>query len=219
MKRNKKAIQREKTYQNLIESGECLFSEYGIDAVSLRQIGEKAGSLNTNVIGYYFGTKTSLIEAIYKYRLPEIEQWRSEFLKDLDRRGLGMDLGELLKAIWVPLYELTDENGRHSYGRFLLSVDRAGLGWTRLVLDPDYPAGSEAHQRIIRILKEKNVSNLDFRFKLHIIMVLETLFIIDTQHQEKRESLSIFHDALEMAKSGLLSDRVNTVDTAVSLKP
>lgn len=114
--------QREQTFQSLITAGEYLFAEHGIAAVSLRQVGEQAGSLNTSVVNYYFGTKEDLVGAIFKYRLPTIEKWREELLQDLDRRELGMDLAELLKAIWMPLRGVTDKDGRHSYGRFLLSV-------------------------------------------------------------------------------------------------
>ena len=205
VKRNRKEAQREQTYQSLIEAAESLFAEQGIAAVSLRQIGERAGSLNTSVIAYYFGSKEALIEAIYRHRLPEIEQWRAEFLEDIDRRGLGMDLGELLKAIWMPWYQQRDEEGRHSYGRFLLRIGREDLGYTRYALDADFPASFDAEKRIRRYLDINKVPNPDYRFAMLINMILETLRYIDMQGLSPEQAEAIFMDALDMARAALLS--------------
>lgn len=202
--KNKKDVQREQTHQNLIEAAESLFAEQGIAAVSLRQIGERAGSLNTNAVGYYFGSKEALIHAIYRNRLPQIEQWRAKFLSQLDQRGLGQDLGELLRAIWLPWYEQRDKEGHHSYGRFLLSVDREGLGWMRLALDPEYPVSLEIHNRVKHVLEINNISHPDFRFAMQITMILETLSYIDKQQLSNDQSMAVFLDALKMARAALI---------------
>lgn len=203
-RRNKKEEQREQTYRNIIESAESLFAEQGVGAVSLRQIADHAGSLNTSVVGYYFGSKEALLDAIYRYRLPQIESWRAEFLAGLDAHGLGMDLGELLRAIWMPWYEQRDNEGRHSYGRFLLSVEREGLSWMRVALDPEYPASFEVHSRVQRFLATQ-VSHPDFRFAMQINMILETLCYIDRNKLSDEHAESVFNDALSMAQAALTS--------------
>lgn len=203
-KRTKKDMRREQTRQGLLEAAESLFAEHGIAAVSLRQIGEQAGSLNTSVVGYYFGTKESLVEAIYRYRLPEIEAWRAEFLADIDSRGLGMDLAALLKLIWLPWYRQTDKDGLHSYGRFLLSVDRAGLAGVRFALDPEYPAGAEAHRRLNALLEKAGVPNWSYRFSMQVNMILETLCYLDRNGISGEDASAIFDDALTMARAAIL---------------
>jgi len=204
-RKSKKEAQREQMRRNLIETAESLFAEHGIAAVSLRQIGEYAGSLNTSVVGYYFGSKEALIEAIYRFRLPSIEVWRTTYLEELERNGLGMDLGELLKVIWLPWYNQQDHRGRHSYGGFLRTVNREGLASTRFALDPEYPAGVTAHNRIKAILAESNVANVDFRFSMQINMILETLAYIDARELSPESSNAIFRDALDMARVALLT--------------
>lgn len=203
--RNKKGVQREQTYKGLIEAAESLFAEQGIAAVSVRQIAERAGSLNTSVVGYYFGSKEALIQAIFRHRLPDIEAWRAEYLHELDRRGRGSDLGELLKAIWLPWYNQTDSARRHSYGRFLLSSDREGYSWMRLALDPEYPASFEIHGRVRRYLETNNVRHPDFRFAMQINMILETLCYIDREGLSNAASKAVFGDALVMAQAALVS--------------
>lgn len=203
--KSKKEVQREQTHRGLIEVAESLFAEHGISAVSLRQIGEHAGSFNTNVVGYYFGSKEALIEAIYRHRLPQIELWRAQFLKDMDGRGRSMNLRELLQLIWLPWFEQHDKDGRHSYGRFLFSIDREGLGWTREVLDPDYPASFEAHSRIKRFLQINRLPNPDFRFAMQITMILKTLYYIDRNGLAGECAKALFLDALDMAEASLMS--------------
>lgn len=203
IRRNKRDEQWEQTHRNLIETAESLFAEQGIAAVSLRQIAEQAGSLNTSAVRYYFGNKEALLEAIYRHRLPQIEKWRAAFLADLDRDGRGSDLGALLQAIWVPWYEQRDKDGRHSYGRFLLNSEREGLSWMRVALDPDYPASFELHNRVRGFLETSGVGHPEFRFAMQINMILETLCFIDRHNLSGERSKDVFYDALEMALAAL----------------
>jgi AcrR family transcriptional regulator len=201
---NKRDKQREQTHQNLIETAERLFAEHGIAAISLRQIGIEAGSLNTNVVGYYFGTKESLIDAIYDHRIPHIERIRAKMVEDLDGAGKGMDLVELLNTTWVPLRELKDKNGKHSYARFLLSVQRAGLGWTRNVLNPRYPVASEIFRRLEDILTAHGARHLEFRIHMHIKLIVGALEYIDESEAGRANADAIFDDAIRMTSAALL---------------
>lgn len=49
--------------QYILDAAEKLFSKYGFDATSTREIAEKAGA-NVAMISYYFGSKENLISAI-----------------------------------------------------------------------------------------------------------------------------------------------------------
>src|SRR3546814_1363010 len=48
----------------LIEAAERLFATRGIDGVTLAQIQLAAGQSNSSVIGYHFGSKDGLVQAI-----------------------------------------------------------------------------------------------------------------------------------------------------------
>lgn len=200
----KKDRQREQTHRNIIETAERLFAEQGIEAVSLRQIGIEAGSLNTNVVGYYFGSKESLIDAIYGFRIPDIERVRTQLLSELDESGHGMDITELMKITWKPLYELKDKSGNHSYARFLLSVQRAGLGWTRNVLNPVYPTASEIYDRLKKILSKTNSTDHEFRLQMHLKILVGALEYIDEQRIVGEKADELFVEAIQMTSAAFL---------------
>ena len=55
----------------LIHAAITLFSEKGIDGVSLRMINREAGALNNSALHYHFGNKMGVIEATINY----IQHW------------------------------------------------------------------------------------------------------------------------------------------------
>jgi AcrR family transcriptional regulator len=55
---------KEATRELILDTAERLFAEHGIYAVSNRQIAEAAGQGNTAAVGYHFGSRTELIEAM-----------------------------------------------------------------------------------------------------------------------------------------------------------
>lgn len=58
-------------------AAERLFATRGVASVSARQIGEAAGQGNTAAVGYHFGTKTGLVEAIIAWHTGDIERIRA----------------------------------------------------------------------------------------------------------------------------------------------
>src|SRR5687768_8084123 len=56
------------TRELLVRTAEQLFAERGIDAVSLREIGQVAGQGNNAAIQYHFGDREALVLAIFEYR-------------------------------------------------------------------------------------------------------------------------------------------------------
>lgn len=205
MRQTKREAQREQTYRNIIEAAEVLFADHGIAAVSLRQIGMEAGSLNTNAVGYYVGTKEELVEAIFRYRIPQLESGRAQYLAELERQGLGRDLMGLLKAIWMPLYKLKDKRGQHSYARFLLNVDRAGLSGTRIALDPSFPVATDLFQRVSKALKQINVGYFGFVLRLQLTIVAGALEFIDENQLDETASDRLFNQSLNMLYAALAS--------------
>jgi AcrR family transcriptional regulator len=60
--------------EKIIRAAEWLFGEYGVDNVSLRQIGLAAGNLNNSAVQYHFGSKDQLIDAIFALRHPKVRE-------------------------------------------------------------------------------------------------------------------------------------------------
>jgi AcrR family transcriptional regulator len=117
----------ETTKDKLLRTAERLFAEYGIEAVSPRQIALAAGQLNQSAIRYHFGTKEALIEALLARRIAEINRRRRAMISALEAEGRHDDRHALVAAIARPLAEKvhTTPEGTH-YVRFLahLFADR-----------------------------------------------------------------------------------------------
>ena len=75
------------TREQLILAAERLFSESGIDAVSLRQINVAAGQRNSSASHYHFGSKEALIAAMFEYRMDPINRRRLQRLDEVSKTG------------------------------------------------------------------------------------------------------------------------------------
>lgn len=204
--REKKGQDSEETKTALIEAAEFLFALNGIEGVSLRQIGVAARSLNTNVVGYHFGNKEALIEAIYHHRLPAMDARRRELLTEADEAGLGRDCTTLLKVMWLPLFEQKSAQGQHTYGRFLASISRDGLGYTRQALDPLYPATNEAAERLRAFTGRSSAMLDDLRMRMQAFMIYGVLEYIDQVCPDDEEaSRQIFNETAHMGTLALRS--------------
>jgi AcrR family transcriptional regulator len=105
--------------QRLLETAERMLAEYGIEGVSLRQIGAATGEGNKSVIQYHFGDKAGLIREIILRRVETFEARRQQLLADATAKGSLADTRTLLEILFLPLAEAVDADGRHGYARFM----------------------------------------------------------------------------------------------------
>lgn len=102
----------------LIRAGEKLFAEGGIHGVSMREIAAKAGQGNHAAVQYHFGSREGLVQAIFDFRMEQMEQMRGDMLDALERRGLTRDAWAILEIVMLPQLQL-DGGANTSYGNFL----------------------------------------------------------------------------------------------------
>lgn len=102
-----------------METAEALFTREGIEAVSLRRIALAVGQANNNAVQYHFGSKEGLITAIFSYRVAQMDPRRRAMLQAAEREGATGSLDRLLDILCLPILDIVDENGRHSYAGFL----------------------------------------------------------------------------------------------------
>lgn len=189
----------------LIEAAESLFASKGFDAVSLRQVGAATGSANPTVVTYHFGSKEDFIEAIYRHRLPAIDERRAQLLAQADAEGGGQDLTELIEMLCLPLLELVDADGRHSYGQFVSRMFGEQRGPNRLPLVEPVPATLEL---MARMKAQLTLSPEEFDLRLQIVtaMMLAGLRIIDGAPETERSSIKareIFDGVMRMCAAAL----------------
>jgi AcrR family transcriptional regulator len=199
--RTRRDPRREATRIALIEAAESMFAEAGVEGVSNRQIGHAIGSLHKNVIGYHFGGKEALIEAIYRYRLPPLDQRRAELLAKADAAGKGHDVATLMDIAWRPLLEQTNSEGIHSFAGFLSQL--SGWAWTRTALNPEYPETNRVAARLRECLSPEIAARFDERMHLTAGMMFATLQLIDREHFDEHKTEQVFDDAVAMAGAAL----------------
>jgi len=131
----------------LILAAEKLFARGGIEGVSLREIAAAAGQGNHHAVQYHFRSREGLVQAVFDYRMRQMEDRRAEMLEAAEAAGKLDDARTIVEIIFLPQLELPDQHGNHSYANFLcqylLRTDTAEFG--------DF--GSELPPNIDRALK------------------------------------------------------------------
>ena len=98
----------------LMRAAEQLFSQQGVDRVSLREIAIAAGQRNVSAATYHFGSKRELIEAILeRHSLPVQDSWAPALAQDPEHR---LGLQELLELLVRPMVaKIDDPDGGRCY--------------------------------------------------------------------------------------------------------
>lgn len=112
------------TVEAILEAAERLWGVHGVEGASLREIGIAAGSANKSSIGYHFGDKHGLIGAIFRSRIPVLEERRRPLLAAARAEGRLEDPLTLMRITFKPVFDEVDRDGRHSLAAFLRAVNR-----------------------------------------------------------------------------------------------
>lgn len=103
----------------LILAAEKLFARGGIEGVSLREIAAAAGQGNHHAVQYHFRSREGLVQAVFDYRMWQMEDRRGEMLKAAKSAGKLDDARTIMEVIFLPQLDLPGQHGNHSYANFL----------------------------------------------------------------------------------------------------
>ena len=103
----------------IMQTAESLFADRTIDSVSLREIAARSGNGNTNAVQYHFGSKDALVQDIFAWRVWQMEEPRGRALADAEAQGRLNDPATLVRILCLPLLDLKDTSGKHSYAAFM----------------------------------------------------------------------------------------------------
>ncbi len=81
--RSRRDEQVSATREALLDASERLFAEYGVHAVTIRQISQAAGQGNTAAVSYHFGTKEDVVRAIAQRHAERMEVLRVRLLASI----------------------------------------------------------------------------------------------------------------------------------------
>jgi AcrR family transcriptional regulator len=103
----------------LILAAEVLIARNGIEGASLREIAAQAGQRNHHAVQYHFGSRESLVQAVFDYRMDQMEPTRGAMLAAAEAIDSLADLRTIAEIIYRPQIELIDAFGDYSYAGFL----------------------------------------------------------------------------------------------------
>ena len=96
------------TPERILQAAERLFSERGIDGVSLREITSTAG-VNSAAAHYHFGSKDAVLAELFTRRARPIAERRAQLLGALKAGRQGRPvLEDVLRAFLQPALDLVD---------------------------------------------------------------------------------------------------------------
>lgn len=193
--------------ERLILAAEQLIAERG-QAVPLRDIAAAAGQRNNSAIQYHFGSRDGLIEAVVELRLATLEVRRLELLAEQAGSGVS-GVHELVEALVIPMFELSDRYGINHYARFLEQIH------THPAVTDAANLASEGRTSVRVIMREleRELTELPKRLRVRRLRALPTvLFALLADHERAVEAGRVRVD--DIAAWGEIVDMLAGVLTA-----
>ena len=98
------------TKGRILDAAEALFAEHGFAATSLRSITASAG-VNLAAVHYHFGSKESLVEAVFARRLGPLNAERLRLLDRVEKSESNPALEEIVEAFLGPPMRMSRDPG------------------------------------------------------------------------------------------------------------
>lgn len=157
----------EETRARLMRSAERLFSQLGIENVSVRAIMREAGQKNESALQYHFGNREGLISALQAQRTSELNALRSQLLASFRAEGRELSLRNLVVLMVRPPFDLcrSDPGFREFiavFGQLLLSSSRSV---TKTLARQEYEVQREIGALLRENLKHLNNTLFEMRFE------------------------------------------------------
>ncbi|HJQ15756.1 MAG TPA: helix-turn-helix domain-containing protein [Allosphingosinicella sp.] len=198
----------------LILATERLIAEHGSAIVSLRQITEAAGVANSSAVNYHFGSRETLLLAVFQYRMGDINRRRHAYVDQLVATDHSLDSRSLVGALIHPLSEQLVPRPEGNYSiRFLERTTREGVRHIMSEIRPLMTAWMELDGLLRRTLAYLPAPVIDFRIRLMREQAVSALASIEAmlEHEEiARADLELHVEMVIDASLALLSGPIST---------
>lgn len=109
----------ERTRILILDAAETLFSEHGLDGVSMRDIAVNA-EVTLALVNYHFGSKDKLYRAVFERRIAPVSAARREALAQVLSAGnASPSIRAVLDALARPWVEIRGKEGGLAYSRLI----------------------------------------------------------------------------------------------------
>jgi AcrR family transcriptional regulator len=108
------------TRTRIIDAAEALFMQHGFEGTSMRLLTAHAG-VNLAAVNYHFGSKHSLIEAVFRRRLDPMNAARIAALDELEKETRPLTAEAIIRAFLAPSLHLMEDakDGGRNFTRLL----------------------------------------------------------------------------------------------------
>jgi AcrR family transcriptional regulator len=174
------------TKSRILDVAEELFSEQGLDRVSVRDI-TVAAKVNIASVSYHFGGKEELIVAVFERRISPVNQARVAALDELEAKAVAKspNVEQIMEAFIRPAVECCedDDKGAKAFGKLFgrcLAETRPGL--ERWLREQFQPIAARMEQALMRALPHLSRADVFWRMKftfgsLHHWMLTKDKFL------------------------------------------
>ncbi|TQF75101.1 TetR family transcriptional regulator [Rhodococcus spelaei] len=202
----------EGTRSVIIEVAERMFAEHGVEGVSMRDVAAAAGQRNNSAVQYHFGGRDGLLLAVFRYRMGEINQARSEYLAEIDRQGRGEDLRALVEAGLRPLTDFLASVPEGHYARFIARVSPS-VDFASGEFDEVFDGNREVVARLTRILghlsRRAAIERVDLMFNM-------TVSALAVYEQRREEGLPVVRASFAETVEHVIDMAVGSLEAADS---
>ena len=184
------------TKSRILDVAEELFSEQGLDRVSVRHITE-AAKVNIASVSYHFGGKEELIAAVFERRISPVNQARVAALDKLETKAgtKAPNVEQIMEAFIRPAVECCedDDKGARAFGKLFgrsLAETRPELEqWLRRQFQP---VAARMEKALMRALPHLSRADIFWRMKftfgsLHHWMLTKDKFLPEWASQSSVE--------------------------------
>lgn len=206
----------EATRQLILAAAERLFSEHGISAVPLRDIGVEAGQRNHAAVQYHFGDRDALVQAIMEARGGESEAVRADIVAGLAVGGETPTVADVVSAFVRPLAIHIEPDNHYLAFLSMLITEEGGYEGRQSV----HTGASVVTLRALlaRLAPEVPVAVLDERWWVTLTSAVHTLARYQAAQQRRSQATKLdvlIDDLVAYLSAGLVAPIVTGDPRAV----
>jgi AcrR family transcriptional regulator len=189
-----------------------LFSEKGVEAVSMRAINIAAGTKNKSAVHYHFGNKDGILKAIFEWVGKQVEVAVQDLWVQIEQREDKNDMSvqELMLVLYAPLIlvQQIPQCGNDIFkllSKLLLDSNEE----TKIANDLFQSHLLAVYERVAHQLPEKNKEHLRFQL-IHSVFgfiagtaILDSKILIDIKNARIEDNQEMLFAFIDFASGGI----------------
>lgn len=195
-----------------------LFSEKGVEAVSMRAINTAAGTKNKSAVHYHFGNKAGILKAIFEWVGKQVELAVRDLWVQIEQREDKNELSvqELMLVLYAPLIlvQQIPQCGNDVFkllSKLLLDSNEE----TKFANDLFESHLLAVYERVAQRLPEKNKEHLRFQL-IHSVFgfiagtaILDSKILIDIKNARIEDNQEMLFAFIDFASGGITNTQVS----------